>query len=165
MFGFKKKSAYNKKESYKYIANNLICASKEENKNIFAFVSSSCNLNEIVINIGEEAGKKVKTLVVNVCFDDKVEGFSDSKDIKVISINGLAEKFKDDLLKYKSEFDLVLVSLNSILTKAEAFEYAKICKEIIIAEKCTECYYSDYENMLSGFKAAGINPRGVIAVC
>lgn len=165
MFGFKKKSAYSKKESYKYIANNLICASEEENKNTFAFVSSSCNLNEIVINIGEEAGKKVKTLVVNVCFDDKIKNFSDSKDVKVINTNGLAKEFKDDLLKYESEFDLILVSLNSILTKAEALEYAKVCKEIIIAEKCTECYYSDYENMLAGFKTAGINPRGVITVC
>lgn len=165
MFGFKKKSTYSKKESYKYIANNLICASKEENKNTFAFVSSGRDLNKIVVNIGEEACEKAKTLVVNVCFDDKIKNLLDSKNVKVISTNVSAEKFKDDLLKYKSEFDLILVSLNSILTKAESIEYAKVCKEIIIVEKCTQCYYSDYENILAGFKTVGINPRGVIAVC
>lgn len=165
MFGFKKESGYNKKESYKHIANNLICALKEEKKNVFAFVSSSCNLNEIVSKIGAEAAKKVKTLVVNVCFDSEPKNSLDSKDVKIINTSGLAENFQNDLLKYKSEFDLVLISLNSILTKAEALEYAKICEEIVIIEKCTECYYADYENMLAGFKTIGINPRGVITVC
>ena len=165
MFGFKKQSTYSKKESYKNIANNLICTLKEENKNVFAFVSSSCNLNEIVSGIGAEASKKVKTLIVHVCFDDEPKSSSDSKDVKIITTSGLAENFENELLKYKSEFDLILVFLNSILTKAEALEYAKVCEEIIIIEKCTECYYADYENMLASFKAAGIRPRGVITVC
>ncbi len=165
MFGFKKESNYSKKESYKNIANNLICALKEEKKSVFAFVSSSCNLSEIVGMIGQEASKKVKTLVVNVCFDGEAKNSLDLKDVKIVNASGLAENFENDLLKYKSEFDLILVSLNSILTKAEALEYAKVCKEIIIVEKCTECYYADYENMLAGFKTAGINPRGVITVC
>ena len=165
MLGFKNQSTYSKKESYKNIANNLICALKEEKKNVFAFVSSSCNLNEIVSCIGAEASKKVKALVVNVCFDGEPKNSLDSKDVKIITTSGLAENFENDLLKYKSEFDLILVSLNSILTKAEALEYAKVCEEIIIIEKCTECYYADYENMLAGFKAIGISPRGVITVC
>ena len=59
MFGFNKESNYRKKDSYKYIANNLICALKEEKKSVFAFVSSSCNLSEIVGMIGQEASKKV----------------------------------------------------------------------------------------------------------
>lgn len=165
MFGFKKQSTYSKKESYKNIANNLICALKEEKKNVFAFVSSSCNLGEIVSSIGAEASKKVKTLVVNVCFDGEPKKSLNCEDVKVINTSSLAEDFENDLLKYKSEFDLILVSLNSILTKAEALEYAKVCEEIIIIEKCTECYYSDYENMLAGFKAINITPRGVITVC
>lgn len=165
MFGLKNKSAYSKKESYKHIANNLVCALKEENKNVFAFVSSSCNLGEIVGNIGAEASKKVKTLVVNVCLDDAQEKPLNSKDVKTVNESGLAEKFEKDLSEYKSEFELILVSLNSILTKAEALEYAKVCKEIIIVEKCTKCYYADYENMLAAFKTTGISPRGVITVC
>ena len=173
MFKFSQKYNYNKEECYKHIANKLICTLKEEKINIFGFVSSNINrgfLNSIVKNIAEKTSKKeINTLVINACFNDESKSCCEEKfklkcfnfiELKNIS----SEIFSDNLSRYKNLYDLILIAINSINNKAESIEYAKICKEIIIVEKCMECYYSSYENMLMNFKIMNIKPRGVITV-
>ena len=173
MFGFTKNNHYNKEECYKHIVNNLISCLKEEKIKTIGFVSSNLKesfLVDIVENLAAAASqKRINTFVMNACFDSNCASSlsekSKLKGIKFIEVrNALSQEFEKELLKHKDSCDLVLVAINSITTKSEALEFAKVCKEIIIVEKCTKCYYSNYENMLLNFKTANIKPRGVITV-
>ena len=83
--------------------------------------------------------------------------------MKLINIS--LEKFKEMILENLEKYDIILVSLPSVILSADALDYAKVCKEIIIAEKYTECYYSDYENTLETLKMAKVKASGVITVC
>lgn len=171
MFGFTKKHNYNAEECYKHISNNLISISKKEGTKIFGFVSSNNKkdfLDNIVKNIAKKTSEKdIRTLVINVVFDSEScfhfkEKFKLGDVCFIESKNIFADRFSDELSKQIDKYNLVLVSINSIISKAEALEYTKVCKNIVIVEKCTQCYYSDYENMLVNFKSAGIKPLGII---
>ena len=173
MFGFTKKHNYNTEECYKHISNSLISISKNETIKVFGFVSSNKKtafLDDIVKNIAKRTSEKdIRTLVINVVFDNE-SSFHFKEKFKLGDVccieckNIFADKFTEELSKQIDKYNLILVSINSITSKAEALEYTKSCENIIIVEKCTDCYYSDYENMLVNFKSAGIKPLGVITV-
>lgn len=163
----------NKNETYRYIANYLINDISKTNDNIFTFTSSNTKAGfldriiENLANILEE--KKLKILVVNSSLKENTDfliGKRNKDDnISVIKmINATSKRFKDEILENKDAYDIVLVSIPCVISKADALEYAKIFKNLILIEKYTECYYNTYESIISILKTNNIQAKGVITV-
>ena len=58
--------------------------------------------------------------------------------------------------------DIIFVCIPNILEKSEAFECAKMCKNIILIEKCVKSKYSDYEKVIFYLNQNKISPKGVV---
>ena len=162
-----------KNETYKYIANYLIEDISKTGDNIFTFTSSNGKsgfLNRVIENLShvlEE--KKLKVLVVQTELKDNRDSLigerSEDNNISVVKmVNATKKRFNDEVLENKDSFDIILISIPCIAFKADALEYAKIFKNLILVEKYTQCYYSTYENILNILKVNNIEAKGVITV-
>ena len=141
-------------EQYKYISNNIIDISKQENKKVFVFFSSIYNQNST---------KKIN--LINII--SKIQENISNKSIKTSLINNINLNLDDDKLAQKVDLesqnsDIILVCVPNILEKSEAFECAKTYKNIILIEKCLHSYYSNYEKIIFCLNQHKISPRGVI---
>lgn len=169
---FSRDTINSKQESYKYVANTLVDIFQKEKKKVFSFTSSSINQDvtlKIVKNLGNIINKKgIKTLVVDARISESDKSpleLSRAESKLLLSFNNLESvKLKEIIIENQEKYDLILVVVPSIRLRADALEYVKICKEIILIEKCMYCHYSDYEETLLYLTNSRIKPKGVITV-
>lgn len=162
-------------QSYLYVANFLYDLSRKSEKHIYAFTSSIVQDDEKYIickNICNKiCGNNIKVLFVNATIDlSTKQKFEFNKSVKdndnlfdQINIYN-SEKFKlqEIIEKNFKNYDMILVNIPNIIYMADALEYAKICKNIILIEKHGKSNYSDFENVLSISHQNGLNIDGII---
>ncbi|MBQ3092663.1 MAG: hypothetical protein IJC57_00115, partial [Clostridia bacterium] len=141
-------------EKYKYIANSILDIFNTENKKIFVFTTSIHN-KYLTRNFN----------IVNIII--KIQEIISNKNIKISFINNTNLNFSSDMLSKKidsesQDNDIIFVCIPNILEKSEAFECAKMCKNIILIEKCVKSKYSDYEKVIFYLNQNKILPKGVI---
>lgn len=168
MLNLKKKRNSEIEESHKYAANTLSHIAAQKNKKIFAVTSSCFRLpyRSIAKNIFEKVSGK--SLLLDVYIDggeketvDQVTKFGDRHKIKLVNVS--QKTFKRIICENESSYDIILCIIPPVDLKADALEYAKICKNAVLIEKYTWSRYEDYENSLLRLKNANINIDGVIA--
>ena len=141
-------------EKYKYIANSILDIFNTENKKIFVFTTSIHN-KYLTRNFN----------IVNIII--KIQEIISNKNIKISFINNTNLNFSSDMLSKKidsesQDNDIIFVCIPNILEKSEAFECAKMCKNIILIEKCVKSKYSDYEKVIFYLNQNKISPKGVV---
>lgn len=168
---FNRNSIDNKKESYKYVANTLIDLYHKEEKKVFSFTSSSMTqtscLEILEIFCNHIRKKNLEVLIIQACIPENKTSpeVSDHKDKSLLKFNDLSsDELKEIIIEHQEKYDLILVLIPSVILKADALEYAKVCDRTILIEKYMYCYYSNYEETLLHLANSGIKPQGVITV-
>ena len=171
MFNFRKKKNAEIDESYKYTANALSDIITQKSKKIFA-ITSSCT-REFYRLVAENIFKKVvientRSLLIDVRIDNDRQEFvgsvvqSGDKD-KISLVNVSKKTFRKIICDNEANYNTILAVIPPVILKADALEYAKVCKNVILIEKYMYSHYEDYENSLLQLKNTGINVEGVIA--
>lgn len=172
MFNLKTKKNSKIDESYKYIANSLDDIIMQKNANVLAITSSYSN--NFYRLVAENIVKKMisddtrSLLMIDADVDDDKKEFvslitSTEKIFKMNMVNVGKKEFKKIICENEANYDIIISVIPQVILKADALEYAKICKNVILIEKYMYSYYEDYENSLLQLKNANINIEGVIA--
>ena len=158
-------------QSYLYVSNAVISILESKKIKVIGITSSlECEKANSIIcenickNICDKENK-VCLIFADLNTDGKDSKIDESingnlKTIKAVNINkseleGLIEREKDEFA--------VVVSFPSPNVFAEALEYAKVCKNVLLVEKYCYSKYGDFENTLDILKQNGISPLGIIA--
>ncbi len=168
---FNQNSISNKQESYRYVANTLINTYKNDGKKVFSFTSSSLSIDsclKIIRNLGEHISKKgLDILLIQACLPENkvISKASNVKDKSLLKFDNLtSNELKEIVNENHKNYDLILIVIPSVIIKADALEYTKVCDKTILVEKYMYCYYSNYEETILYLKNSGIIPNGVITV-
>lgn len=171
MFNFRKKKNAEIDESYKYTSNALSDIITQKIKKVFS-ITSGCSEGFYRL-VAENIFKKMIIENARLLFidarvdDDKPESVSPvtqsgNKD-KMSLINASKKTFEKIICDNEANYDIILAVIPPVILKADALEYAKVCKNAILIEKYMHSRYEDYENSLLQLKNAGVNVEGVIA--
>ena len=160
MFSSKKKDI---KQSIEYISKFLIDVSEQE-KNLIGITSSSENSDQKFVLCSRICGvlTNFKKNVVLINFEQNSTDNKQELNILQFKMKTLNYESKSKILNLKSEYDLVVANLPSIILNAESIDYLKICDKIFSLERCMYTYYSDFERYLQRLKINNIKLSGII---
>lgn len=176
MYEFKnyKLSKDNKeKQSLSYIS-NFMCNIISENEESLFTISSTLRQNGPIYNISEKLIKEIserlnnKILLIDFLINnqDLTQPTNDEpiilnkKYVPNLDLNILNKIIEENINK----FDVIFVNIPPVNIFSNALEAAKICRNIILIEKCSYTRYKDFEESLLYLKENSITISAVIPI-
>ncbi|MDR1628419.1 MAG: hypothetical protein LBR79_06580 [Oscillospiraceae bacterium] len=157
-------------QSYLYVSNAILDISANREINVIGMASSFTDKkgkDTICENVCEnicKQGNKICLITADIDINDKNYDLNETagdgfKKIKTqnISVNKLKE-----LVEKEKNNDLVIINLPPVNIFAQALEYAKICKNILLIEKYCHSKYDEFENTIDILKQNNIAVLGII---
>ena len=162
---------YNKiNQSYLYISNAILDTLKNREVKVIGITSSFIDKKSKDI-ICENICKRICKKDIQICLIDSYIDINNknytlnesrSESLKIIKTQNIKVNKLEELIGKESNNSLVIINLPPINIFAEALEYAKICKNIILIEKYFHSKYSDFENTLDILNQNNISVLGII---
>lgn len=157
-------------QSYLYISNAILDTLNRREISVIGITSSFMDKKSkdiICENISSCICKKDRQVcLINSYIDINNKNYilneSKIENLKIIKTQNINVNKLEELIDKESNNYLVMVSLPPINIFAEALEYAKICKNIILIEKYCHSKYSDFENTLYILNQNNISVLGII---
>lgn len=162
---------YNKiNQSYLYISNAILEILNSREIKVIGLTSSFTDKKSkdiICENICKRMCKKdIQICLIDSYIDINNKNYtlneSKSESLKIIKTKNINVNKLEELINKESNNSLVTINLPPINIFAEALEYAKICKNIILIEKYCHSKYSDFENTLDILNQNNISVLGII---
>lgn len=157
-------------QSYLYISNSILDILKDKEIKVIGITSSfvdkkskSIICENICKNICDK-GYKVCLITAYVDINSKNYNLHEivEKNIKIIRTQNISENKLQELINKEEEDSVVVVDISPINIFAQALEYAKVCKSVILVEKYCHSRYDEFENTLDILKQNNINALGII---
>ena len=157
-------------QSYLYISNSILDILKDKEIKVIGITSSFVDKRTkgiICENICKNIcgkGDKVCLITAYVDINNKNYNLHEivENNIKIIRTQNISENKLQELIDKEKEDSVVVVDLSPINIFAEALEYAKVCKNVILVEKYCHSRYDEFENTLDILKQSNINTLGII---
>jgi hypothetical protein len=157
-------------QSYLYISNAILDILKGREIKVIGMTSSFTDkkgkdiiCENICKNICKK-GNKICLITTGIDINNKNYGLDEAadSDFKKIKTQNISANKLEELINKEKNNALVLISLPPVNIFAEALEYAKVCKNILLVEKYCHSKYNEFENAIDILKQSNISALGII---